>query len=119
METTLKGKAWVYGDNVDTDVIIPARYLNSFDPQELASHCMVDIDESFRIGPFGIRLVPLAHSIPESAALLIDTPAGRVVHSGDFKLDPTPVVGEAWDEELEPFRLAAEGAPVRWLHRVS
>lgn len=43
----LEGKVWRYGDNIDTDVIIPARYLNSFDPQELASHCMVDIDESF------------------------------------------------------------------------
>ena len=43
----LKGKVWRYGDNIDTDVIIPARYLNSFDPAELASHCMVDIDETF------------------------------------------------------------------------
>ena len=39
-----EGKTWTYGDNIDTDVIIPARYLNSFDPKELASHCMVDID---------------------------------------------------------------------------
>jgi len=44
---TLEGKVWRYGDNIDTDVIIPARYLNSFDPKELASHCMVDIDETF------------------------------------------------------------------------
>ena len=44
---SLEGKVWRYGDNVDTDVIIPARYLNSFDPKELASHCMVDIDETF------------------------------------------------------------------------
>lgn len=43
----LQGKVWRYGDNIDTDVIIPARYLTSFDPQELASHCMVDIDETF------------------------------------------------------------------------
>ena len=43
----LEGKVWRYGDNIDTDVIIPARYLNTFDPKELASHCMVDIDESF------------------------------------------------------------------------
>mgnify|MGYP000100458559 FL=1 len=41
------GKVWRYGDNIDTDVIIPARYLSSFDPKELASHCMVDIDETF------------------------------------------------------------------------
>jgi 3-isopropylmalate/(R)-2-methylmalate dehydratase small subunit len=43
----LKGRAWVYGDNVDTDVIIPARYLNTSDEKELAKHCMEDIDEDF------------------------------------------------------------------------
>ena len=41
------GKAIKYGDNVDTDVIIPARYLNTTDPRELASHCMEDIDKTF------------------------------------------------------------------------
>ena len=42
-----KGKVLKYGDNVDTDVIIPARYLNSSDPAELALHCMEDIDKDF------------------------------------------------------------------------
>ena len=42
-----QGKAIKYGDNVDTDVIIPARYLNSSDPKELAQHCMEDIDKEF------------------------------------------------------------------------
>ena len=42
-----EGKVWRYGDNIDTDVIIPARYLNSFDPKELAAHCMEDIDTPF------------------------------------------------------------------------
>ena len=42
-----QGKILKYGDNVDTDVIIPARYLNSFDAKELASHAMVDIDPTF------------------------------------------------------------------------
>ena len=46
MEKAL-GHVFKYGDNVDTDVIIPARYLNSFDAQELASHAMVDIDPDF------------------------------------------------------------------------
>jgi 3-isopropylmalate dehydratase small subunit len=46
----LKGKAWKYGDDVDTDVIIPARYLNTHDPKELASHCMEDIDASYAKG---------------------------------------------------------------------
>ncbi|AEA33423.1 3-isopropylmalate dehydratase small subunit [Hippea maritima] len=43
----IKGRVWVYPDNVDTDVIIPARYLNTSDPAELAKHCMEDIDENF------------------------------------------------------------------------
>ncbi len=43
----LKGRVWKYGDNVDTDVIIPARYLNTSDDKELARHCMEDIDERF------------------------------------------------------------------------
>ena len=42
-----EGKAWVYGDNIDTDVIIPARYLMTTDPAELAKHCMEDIDANF------------------------------------------------------------------------
>ncbi|MEN1762209.1 3-isopropylmalate dehydratase small subunit [Anoxynatronum sibiricum] len=42
-----QGKAFVYGNNVDTDVIIPARYLNNSDPAALASHCMEDIDADF------------------------------------------------------------------------
>lgn len=41
------GSVFKYGDNVDTDVIIPARYLNSSDPKELATHCMEDIDAEF------------------------------------------------------------------------
>lgn len=42
-----EGSVFKYGDNVDTDVIIPARYLNSSDPKELAEHCMEDIDKDF------------------------------------------------------------------------
>ena len=43
----IRGKTWKFGDHVDTDVIIPARYLNAPEPSELAKHCMEDIDESF------------------------------------------------------------------------
>lgn len=56
--------------------------------------------EKVTAGPFEVSFVPVSHSIPESAGLAIDTPAGRVVHSGDFKIDPSPVVGEAFDPDL-------------------
>ena len=46
----LSGKVWKYGDNVDTDVIIPARYLNISEPQELARHCLEDLDKGFAEG---------------------------------------------------------------------
>jgi ribonuclease J len=47
-----------------------------------------------------VQFVPVAHSIPESAALIIDTHAGRIIHSGDFKRDATPIVGEGWDDAV-------------------
>jgi len=53
-----------------------------------------------KAGPFSVSFLPISHSIPESSALVIDTPAGRIVHTGDFKLDKTPVVGEAFDPDL-------------------
>ncbi|MEJ5185583.1 MAG: 3-isopropylmalate dehydratase small subunit [Candidatus Geothermincolales bacterium] len=45
--TVLEGRAWRYGANVDTDVIIPARYLTSYDPAELGKHCLEDLDPDF------------------------------------------------------------------------
>ncbi len=51
-------------------------------------------------GPFKVSYLPISHSIPESAGLLIDSPDGRVLHSGDFKIDETPVVGDPWDQAL-------------------
>ncbi|HEV7292140.1 MAG TPA: ribonuclease J [Devosia sp.] len=51
----------------------------------------------FTVGPFTIEPINVAHSIPESNALLITTPAGRVLHTGDWKLDPTPVGNQPTD----------------------
>lgn len=56
--------------------------------------------ETTSVGPFTVGFLPISHSIPESSALVIDTPVGRIVHTGDFKLDTNPVVGEAFDEDL-------------------
>lgn len=51
-------------------------------------------------GPFRVGFLPISHSIPESSGLVVDSAGGRIVHTGDFKLDETPVVGEAFDRAL-------------------
>ena len=56
--------------------------------------------DATKVGPFEVSYIPVSHSIPESSALVIDTPIGRLIHSGDFKLDEKPVVGEAFDFEM-------------------
>lgn len=62
---------------------------------------VVEGQDSFALGPFDISYVPLAHSIAEGNALVIETPYGRVFHTGDWKLDDEPLVGEpATEEEL-------------------
>lgn len=53
----------------------------------------------FSLGPFQLETIPVAHSIPESCALAIATPLGTVLHTGDWKIDPTPVMGRPTDEK--------------------
>ena len=61
---------------------------------------VIDDDHGeFDIGPFGITYLPLAHSIAEGNALLIETPHGRIFHTGDWKLDDDPIIGEPTTEE--------------------
>ena len=56
--------------------------------------------QTIEAGPFKVGFVPISHSIPESSGLVIDTPKGRLVHTGDFKIDHDPIVGEAFDDNL-------------------
>jgi ribonuclease J len=52
------------------------------------------------VGPFRLQFLPVSHSLPEASAVLIETPAGSILHTGDFKLDLAPGVGEPFDEAL-------------------
>jgi ribonuclease J len=58
----------------------------------------VALGSRFEVGPFDIELCSVAHSIPEANALIIRTPHGNVLHTGDWKLDPTPILGDPTDE---------------------
>ncbi|MEO6013897.1 MAG: ribonuclease J [Devosia sp.] len=69
------------------------------------------VGKAFTLGPFTIEPVNVAHSIPESCALAITTSAGRVIHTGDWKLDPRPIAAPATDEARFS-ELAAEGIPI-------
>jgi ribonuclease J len=59
---------------------------------------IVPLGGRFTLGPFAIELVSMAHSIPESNALIIRTPLGTVLHTGDWKIDPNPIIGPPTDE---------------------
>ena len=69
---------------------------------------VVPLAGRFSLGPFDIELINVAHSIPESNALAIRTPAGIVLHTGDWKIDPTPVIGAPTDQ-AKLARLGEEG----------
>ena len=69
---------------------------------------VVQLDSRFKLGPFDVELVTLAHSIPEMSAIALRTSQGLVFHTGDFKLDPTPTIGAPLDEARLK-RLGEEG----------
>lgn len=58
----------------------------------------IPLSGKFKVGPFEIELITLTHSIPEPNAVVVRTPLGAVLHTGDWKLDPTPMLGEVSDE---------------------
>jgi ribonuclease J len=59
---------------------------------------VIPVGGRFTVGAFDIELVTMAHSIPEANALMIRTPCGTVLHTGDWKIDPTPILGDRTDE---------------------
>ena len=79
---------------------IARRKMDEFGHSEKAIMTATKWPDTIQAGPFEVGFLPISHSIPESSALVIDTPEGRLIHSGDFKLDETPVVGEPFDAEL-------------------
>ncbi len=113
----LTGRAWKYGPNVDTDVILPARYLTEFRPAELARHCMEDIDSSFvkevRQGDlivagrsFGIgssrEHAPVAIKASGIAAIIAPSFA-RIFHRNAINIGLPVVECEGIDEDTEKF----------------
>ncbi|WP_299826953.1 ribonuclease J [uncultured Roseobacter sp.] len=79
---------------------IAARKMEEHGHPEDAVQVVSAWPEQVQAGPFFVGFLPISHSIPESASMVIDSPDGRVIHSGDFKLDETPLVGEPFDPEL-------------------
>ena len=79
--------------------IIARHKLESVGVEPSAVSVVEAMPEMVEAGPFKVGFLPVSHSIPEASAMVIDTPAGRVIHSGDFKLDPDPQLGEAFDPE--------------------
>lgn len=111
----LIGRAWKYGANVDTDVIIPARYLTEYRPQELARHCMEDLDPTFvkevRSGDlivagrsFGIgssrEHAPVAIKASGIAAVIAPSFA-RIFHRNAINVGLPVVECEGIDEDVE------------------
>ena len=80
-----------------TAALLEAKRLSEVGAPEIDVR-IVELRSRFTIGPFDVELVSVAHSIPESNALIIRTSLGAVLHTGDWKLDPTPTLGPPTDE---------------------
>jgi len=74
------------------------RKLQEVGEADRAEITVIPMSGRFKVGPFELELVTLTHSIPEPNAVVIRTPLGTVLHSGDWKLDPDPLVGSVTDE---------------------
>jgi ribonuclease J len=90
-------KTSIYGTKLTIGIV--KRQLEEGKVLQQANLHVVHEKVSFQLGPFKISLFPVAHSIPGSAGLVIDTPVGAIVHTGDYKLDETPSGGQTTDLE--------------------
>jgi ribonuclease J len=79
---------------------IARRKMQEHGNPEKAVHTVSPWPNTVKAGPFTVGFVPISHSIPESSGLVIDSAGGRIVHTGDFKIDVNPVVGEPFDHDL-------------------
>jgi ribonuclease J len=94
---------------VDVDEVVATRLTLGLIKSKLDEHGLGSVTESreanpegepLQLGPFRLRFVRMAHSIPDAVAVVVDSPAGRVLHTGDWKLDHTPVDGLKTDVGL-------------------
>ena len=88
----------IYATPFTADLVDQARFLE-LAADEVELHVIEEDHGQFAVGPFEVTYIPLAHSIAEGNALLIDTPHGRIFHTGDWKLDEDPIIGEPTTEE--------------------
>ena len=85
----------VYGTRMTLGIL--EGKLEEHDLLDYADLVEVRAGETLKFGAFSVEFIPVTHSIPESVALCMETPAGRIIHTGDFKIDHTPVMGESFD----------------------
>ncbi len=81
-----------------TAALLDAKRRGEFGAPEIPV-TVVQLGSRFQVGPFDVELVTMAHSIPEANALIIRTPCGNVLHTGDWKIDPTPILNDPTDEK--------------------
>ncbi len=97
-------KTTIYGTSLTVGMV--KQKLEEAKVLQQAKMKVVEETSSFQLGPFTISMYPVAHSIPGSVGLVIDTPVGAIVHTGDYKLDETPAGGRVTDlnrlRELTP-----------------
>lgn len=104
-EDHLGAAAWLWpywGCDIHATPLAAGLLRAKFIERGLATHAIhvIEPGEALESGSFTLRYLPLPHSIPESCALLLATPAHRVLHTADWKLDPEPVIGAPADSEL-------------------